>query len=181
MLGSKILRCLFSLKYINILLLQCSSTMKGKDIPSEEKQSCSIDKSEKVERSVWHQISIYKNSLLLSETLSHGFWNGKHKTKNSLSAPNIGSMVTFLGFPCSSAGKESTCNAEDPRLIPELGRSPGEWIGYPFQYSWASLLAQMINNPPAVQETWVWSLDWKDTQEESMATHSSIQARLVLI
>ena len=56
-------------------------------------------------------------------------------------------------FPGSSAGKESTCNAGDPSLIPGPGRSPGEGIGYPFQYSWASLVIQMIKNPPAVQET----------------------------
>ena len=160
--------------------------MKGKDVPSEEKQTCSKSKSEKVERSAWHKISIYKNSLLLSKTLSHWFWNEKHKTKSFLSAPNIRPMVKFLGFPCSSAGKESTCNAGDPGLIPGSGRSPREWIGYPFQYSWASLLAQMIKNPPPVQETWVRSLGWKDTQEESTATLSNIlawkmQARLALI
>ena len=59
------------------------------------------------------------------------------------------------GFPGSSAGKKSACNAEDPSLIPRSGRSPGKGIGYPFQYSWASLVAQMIKNPPAMQETWV--------------------------
>ena len=47
----------------------------------------------------------------------------------------------FMGFPGSSAGKESTCNAEDPGLISGSGRSPGEGIGYPLQYSWASLVA----------------------------------------
>ena len=57
------------------------------------------------------------------------------------------------GFPGSSAGKESTCNAGDPGSIPGLGRSPGEGIGYPLHYSWASLMAQMVKNPPAMQET----------------------------
>jgi len=47
----------------------------------------------------------------------------------------------FLRFPGNSAGKESTCNAGDPGLIPRLGSSPGEGIGYPLQYSWASLMA----------------------------------------
>ena len=47
------------------------------------------------------------------------------------------------GLPCSSAGKEFTCNAGDPSSIPGLGRSPGEQIGYPLQYSWASLVAQL--------------------------------------
>ena len=54
----------------------------------------------------------------------------------------------------SSVGKESACNAGDAGSIPELGRSPGEGIGYPLQYSWASLVAQLVNNPPAMQETW---------------------------
>ena len=49
------------------------------------------------------------------------------------------------GFPGSSASKESTCNAGDPGSIPGLGRSPGEAIGYPLQYSWASLVAQAVN------------------------------------
>ena len=55
----------------------------------------------------------------------------------------------------SSAGKESTCNVGDPSLIPGSGRSTGEGIVYPFQYSWASLVAQIVKNPPAMQETWV--------------------------
>ena len=58
-------------------------------------------------------------------------------------------------FPGSSAGKESTCNAGDPNLIPGSGRSPGEGIGHPLQYSWASLVAQIVKNQRAVQETWV--------------------------
>ena len=55
----------------------------------------------------------------------------------------------------SSAGKESTCNAGDPGSIPGLGRSPGEGIGYPLQYSWASLVAQLVKNSPTLKETWV--------------------------
>ena len=55
----------------------------------------------------------------------------------------------------SSAVKESTCDAGDPGLIPGSGRSPGERTGYPLQYSWASLVAQLGKNPPAMQETWV--------------------------
>ena len=63
----------------------------------------------------------------------------------------------FLGgaFLKLVAGEESFCNARDPGSIPGSGRSPGEGIGYPFQYSWASLLAQMVKNPPAMWETWV--------------------------
>ena len=63
--------------------------------------------------------------------------------------------LSLEGFPDSSVGKESTCNAGDPSLTPGLGRSPGEEIGYPLQYSWASLVVQLVKNPPAMQETWV--------------------------
>ena len=58
----------------------------------------------------------------------------------------------FQRFPSSLAGKESTCNAGDPSLIPGWGRCPGEEIGYPLQYSWASLVAQLVKNPPAMRE-----------------------------
>ena len=85
----------------------------------------------------------------------------------------------YMGFTCDSAGKESVCNVEDLGLIPGLGRSPGEGKGYPLQYSGlensmdcivqevtksrtqlsdshrASLVAQLVKNPPAMQETWV--------------------------
>ena len=66
---------------------------------------------------------------------------------------NLVSIKTIMGFPGSSAGKESTCNAGDPGWIPGSGRSAGEGIGYPLQYSWASLVAQTVKNPPAMQET----------------------------
>ena len=79
------------------------------------------------------------------------------------------------GFPSSSAGKESSCNAGNPSLIPGSGRSPGEGIDYPLQCSWASLVAQ-INNLPAMWETWVWSLGWEDPLKEGMATHFSFLA-----
>ena len=73
-----------------------------------------------------------------------------------------------LGFPGSSAGKEFTCNAGDPGLIPGLGRPPGRRIDYPFQYCWASLVAQVVKNLPAVWETWVQSLGWEDPVEKCM-------------
>ena len=63
-----------------------------------------------------------------------------------------------MGFPDSSVGKESACNARDPSSIPGSARSAGEGIGYPLQYSWASFLAQLVKNPPAMWETWVQSL-----------------------
>ena len=59
------------------------------------------------------------------------------------------------GFPDSSVGEESSCNAGDPSLIPGSGRFTGEGIGYPLQYSWASLGAQLVKNPPVMWETWV--------------------------
>jgi len=85
-------------------------------------------------------------------------------------------LYLLQGFPDSSVGKESTCNAGDPSSIPGSGRSTGEGIGYPLQYSWASLVAQLVKNPPAMQETWVRSLAWEDPLEKGKATHSSILA-----
>ena len=81
-----------------------------------------------------------------------------------------------LYLPSSSAGKESTCNAGDPGSIPRSGRSAGEGIGYPLQYSWASLVGHLVKNLPAMQETWVRSLGWEDPLEKEKATHSSILA-----
>ena len=60
--------------------------------------------------------------------------------------------LTIQGFPGGSAGKEATCNAGDPGSFPGLGRSTGEGIGYPLQFSWASLVAKTVKNPPAMQE-----------------------------
>ena len=80
------------------------------------------------------------------------------------------------GFPHSSVGKETACNAGDASLIPGSGISTGEDIGYPLWYSWASLAAQLLKNLPAIQETWVQSLDWEDPLEKGKATHSSILA-----
>ena len=85
-------------------------------------------------------------------------------------------MVTCLGFPDSSVGKESACNAGDPGLIPGSGSSAGEGTGYPLQYSWASLMAHLGKNLPAMQKTWVRSLGWEDPLEKGKATHSSILA-----
>ena len=75
-----------------------------------------------------------------------------------------------------TAGKESACDAGDSSLIPGLGRYPGEGIGYPLQYSWASLVSQMVKNLPAMWETWVWSLGWEEPLEKGTMTHSSILA-----
>ena len=67
-----------------------------------------------------------------------------------------------MGFPGSSAGKESTCNAGDPDSVPGLGRLTGEELGYPLLCSWASPVAQLIKNLPAMRETWVQFLGWED-------------------
>ena len=75
-----------------------------------------------------------------------------------------------------SASKESTCSAGDPSSIPQLGKYPGEGIGYSFQYSWASLVAHLVKNPLAMQETWIRSVGWEDPLEKGKATHSSILA-----
>ena len=89
----------------------------------------------------------------------------------------IGKQCSLIrGFPGSSAGKEFSSNAGDPSLIPGLGRSPGEGIGYPLHYAWASLVAQIRKSPPVMLETWVLSLGWEDPLEKCMATHSSILA-----
>ena len=81
-----------------------------------------------------------------------------------------------MGFPDNSVGKESTCKAGDPGSISGSGRSAGEGIGYPLQYSRASLVAQLVKNLPARQETWVQSLGWEDRLEKGKATHSIILA-----
>ena len=81
-----------------------------------------------------------------------------------------------MDFPDSSVGKESACNAGDPSSIPGSGRLAREGIGFPLQYSWASLVIQLVKNPPAMRETWVQSLAWEDPLEKGKATHSSILA-----
>ena len=78
-------------------------------------------------------------------------------------------------FPDSSVGKESACNAGDPGSMLS-GRSAREEIGYSLQYSWASLVAHLVKNPPETWETWLRSLGWEDPLEKEKATHSSILA-----
>ena len=80
----------------------------------------------------------------------------------------------------SSAGKESACNAGDPGSISVSGRSSGERIGYPLQYSWASLEAQLVKSQPAMQETWIRSPGWEDPLVKGMATQSIILAWRIL-
>ena len=97
------------------------------------------------------------------------------------SCRSIWEILLFIrGFPHSSVGKESACNAGDPDLIPGSGRSVGEGIGYPLQYSWASLVAQLVKNLPAMRETWFRSLGWENPLEKGKATHFSILAWRIL-
>ena len=105
------------------------------------------------------------------------------KEQEGGSIPDLG--LTTLhhqsqGFPDSSVGKESAWNAGNPGSISGLGGSTGDRIGYPLQYSWASLVAQLVKNLPAMRETWVQSLDWEDALEKEKATHSSILAWRIL-
>ena len=86
--------------------------------------------------------------------LNRGWWYGIFKLWSCSSS----------GFPSSSAGKESACNAGDPSLIPELGRSAGEGIGYPLQNSWASLMAHLVKNLPAMGEAWIEKIPWRREQ-----------------
>ena len=91
-------------------------------------------------------------------------------------------LAKCKGFPDSSVGKKSARNEGDPGLIPRLGRSAGEGICYPLQYCWASLVAQLVKNLLAMQETRetrARSLGWEDPLEKGQATHSSILAWIV--
>ena len=83
---------------------------------------------------------------------------------------NRSTMV--VGFPDSSVGKEPTCNAGDSGTIPGSGRSRGEGIDYPFQCSWASLVAQLVKNLPAMQETPVQFLGWEDLLERGYTVYT---------
>ena len=114
------------------------------------------------------------NSGILFFFMLMGFWNLKYSAPNYLLY--VFMYAPIWGFPSSSAGKESACNAGDPSLIPGSGRSPGDKIGYPLQCFWASLVAQMVKNPPSVWEAWVQSLGQEDPPERDMATHSNILA-----
>ena len=83
-------------------------------------------------------------------------------------------LSLYVGFPGKLVGKKSASKAGDPSLIPGPGRSAGEGIGYPLQYSWAALVVQLVKSLPAMQETWIQSLGWEDPLEKGKATHSSI-------
>ena len=96
---------------------------------------------------------------------------------DSLRRPGLYSPWKSLGQNTGVGSLSSACNAGDPGSIPGSGRPPEEGIGYPLKYSWASLVAQLVKNPPAMWQTWVWSLGWEDPLEKGKATHSSIPWR----
>ena len=110
----------------------------------------------------------------------------KHENNNLLYI--FGSRLIFqikrakpiLGFPSSSTGKESACNAEEAGSIPGLGRSTGEGISSALQYSWAFQVAQLVKNPAAMWETWVQPQGWEDLRQKGKATHFSILAWRIL-
>jgi len=81
-----------------------------------------------------------------------------------------------VGFPHSSVGKESSCNAGDHSSMPWSGRSTGEGISYPLPFSWPYLVTQLVKNPPAMQEIPVGFLGCKDPLDKGKATHSSFLA-----
>ena len=85
-------------------------------------------------------------------------------------------MKFVIRCPSGSDSKASACNDGDPGLILGSGRSAGEGICYPLQYSLAFLVAQLVKNLPAVQETWVQSLSLEGPLEKKTATHSSTLA-----
>ena len=124
----------------------------------------------------------------LTGTLVFPFsWNGNHNPKQDQSpllfkATEYCSLTfrvfiyVLMGFPDSSVGKESACNSGDLGSIPGSGRSTGKGIGYLFQYSWAFLVGQLAKYPPAMRETWAWSLCWEDPLEKGKSTLLSILA-----
>ena len=109
---------------------------------------------------------LIQNSLLLPLPLHPP--SPKRCFKVRPSAPSSWPEIAHLHDPDpdSSVGNESACSAGDPGYIPGLGRSPGEGMGYPLQYLWASLVAQLVKNPLAMWETWVQSLGQEDPLEK---------------
>ena len=87
--------------------------------------------------------------------------------------------IADSGFPGSSVGKESHLQCRKPWLDSWVRKIPREGLGYPLQYSWASLVAQMVKNLPPVRVTWVRSLGREDPLEEGMTTHPSILAWII--
>ena len=115
----------------------------------------------------------------MSEILTYDNWKQTvYKTNTLKLKKSLDNLPVYSqkGATLIVVAKESTCSAGDPGSIPGPGRSAGEGTGYPLQYSWASLVAQLVKNPPAIWKTWVHSLGREDPLEMGKATHSSILA-----
>ena len=122
----------------------------------------------------WSYSSWGRKESDMTEWLTHTYTHKNRIRKKLKTSGSISATKTEVFAKLS--GKEFACNAGDPTLIPGFGRSAGEGIGYPLQYFWAFLVAQLIKNPPAVWETEVQSLDWEDPPEKGKATHSGMLA-----
>ena len=130
-----------------------------------------------------HGVSRSWTQLSDSHTHRHTHTQTHTHTHTHTINPNIFRSIHIIySFPDSSAGKESSCNAGDPSWIPGSGRSTAEGIGNPLQYSWVSLVAQLVKNLHAMWETWetwVQSLGWEDPIKMATDTHSSILAWII--
>ena len=121
----------------------------------------------------WEVVGQVVSPLDLSQTLLVG---GGLLVPYSLSgSPVIKQLMQMVTMVPGQGGWFSQC-ASPNSSIPGSARSTGEGIGYPLQYFWASLVAQLVKNLPSMQETWVQALGWENPLEEGMATHSSILA-----
>ena len=101
---------------------------------------------------------------------------GSQRVRTQLSDFHLAPDNPFFWVSLIAQSVKTACNAGDPSSIPGSGRSAREGIGYPLQYSWASLVAQLVKNSLAMQETWVRSLSWEDPLEKGKDTHSSTLA-----
>ena len=118
------------------------------------------------------QTSEYNHKETDSDVEGSNCWGDRQKRRKGWGQDGGGRvkrskpLCVSLNFPGGSAGKESACNAGDPSSVPGWGKSAGDGTGYPLQYSWASLVAQLVKNPPARPETWVQLLGCKDLPGE---------------
>ena len=138
--------------------------------PEKIKMNCIVQKGKKIS-SIRQNFQAIEASKYF-RNVNH-FWMGISPQECqcfTVSGRVNGIVSLFWGFPGSPAGKESACNPGDLSSIPRSGRSPGEGIGYPLQHSWASLVAQMVKNLPAMRKTWVQSLGWEDPLEDTATT-----------
>ena len=106
----------------------------------------------------------FQNCIWQKKCINWGFFECIQILKINLKLLGRGIINEIYFY--SSLGKESFCNAGDPCSIPGSGRSPGEGTCYPLQYSWTSLMAQLVKNPSAMWKTWVWLLSWEDLLEK---------------